>query len=963
MGQYIKAPDISYEPLPMEQYVDFIKQKGEEYQGALTLGNQVLSELDFKEGAITEGAASALREEYSNEINSAINELVSNKNSREFSRRLLGIKSKMNADERIKAGEIDYTLTNAFNQAALEGKTHGVWYAALKGHYDDPSGKREFNRLDPDKWNVANVTDLWTRTAPAYDIYQDYNAQMQNLSSIQMSQLRRDPETGQYFKQTTKGPKHYATSGEALKEINPELYQKLVSDYENSVTNTAKHFKTPGRNLDDFIDEVLVQSFPFLQNEILEEVSDPTAPTTKKTKSDSDSPEEPGIILNGVPLATTYLGTGAEGADIDIFENVAGNAAANIIGTSQLLEQAQKELKETGTLSEDSREKLEQVALAQSMIDVFEETPDYSIEGVTGKDLRETATRRVKQLLTDPTLPEFFRQSLTDEQISSYGEQITRYSTSENVRGGSENADRNFLALRNTMALLGYTDFVKFVGEKDNILDFYDTPENAEFAILQGGKGARDGGYLTKEELENTLEDAYTYYRTGNIQEVGSDGVLRKKTEALEKDSPYSILNSKLREYNNLVKTNHKGRQVTDSMLALMTDVDKMDFYRNNPIGFYYAERRRFTKASDYIYTDQYIVFPSQLKETVQGALEVDLGTIKTQGIGSEWGLQLYTPSTDIRTSGGRNELVRVEDDARGSIKPPYTEADEDDVDKFFEYYGKSKGPNSKIKIAATGVIMPEGDYSKTGFVVLVTDNTTSTPQQFQYVLYPQSGDAMETSELLKAFTAARPTLASKTYNTAIAGSAGLNKVAAENVHETFVLTAAANNIQIPSQRAANTRDIITEAGAGSYFPVEDNNPFVQKEANLVKQLSTRGEQIYRILNPENIYEPLTWKEYFPENIPKDSYIGHKDLEVLLSNILIAYPGKLDNVASILRSDYNLNIGQLEQALGLSWEEDIRENLPITLINEVDALSFYSDRNKQGEYAPGIPLRGVFSGK
>lgn len=954
MGQYINAPDISYEPLPMEQYVDFIKQKGEEYQGALTLGNQVLSELDFKEGALTEGAAAALREEYSNEINSAINELVSNKNSREFSRRLLGIKSKMNADERIKAGEIDYNLTNAFNQAALEGKTHGGWYAALKGHYDDPSGKREFNKLDPDKWNVANVTDLWTRTAPAYDIYQDYNAQMQNLSSLQMSQLRRDPETGQYFKQTKKGPQQYATSGEALKEINPELYQKLVSDYQNSVTNTAKHFKTaPDKDLDDFIDAVLVQSFPFLQNEILEEVSDPTAPTTKKTKSESDSPEESDFTINAVKGATNLLGTGADGADIEIFENVAGNAATNIIGTSQLLEKAQKELKQKGRLSEDSREKLEQVALAQSMIDVFEETPGYSIEGLTGKDLRDTATQRLKQLLTDPTLPEFFRQFLTDGQLSTY-------KLPDEARGGSEDADKNFLALRNTMALLGYSTFSDFVRNADNILDLYDTPENAEFAILQGGKGARDGGYLTKEELTKVLEEA-SDLMTSSTKKLSSPGEPVQTVTLYSFDGAYGVLNSKLREYDKLVKTNHKGRPVTDSMLTLMSDADKNDFYRNNPIGFYYAERRRFTKASDYIYTDQYIVFPSQLKETVKGALEVDLRTIKTQGIGSGWGLQLYTPSTDITTRGVRKGLARVKDDARGSIKSPYTEAGKQDLTKFFEYYGKSKESNPKITMAATGVIMPEGDYSKTGFVILVTDNSKTKPQELQYVLYPQSGDAMETSELLKAFTAARPTLASKTYNAAIAGSAGLNRIAAENVHETFVLTAAANNIQIPSQRAANTRDIITEAGAGSYFPVEDNNPFAQKEANLVKQVSTTGGEVYRILNPENIYEPLTWKEYFPENIPKDSYIGHKDLEILLSNILIAHPSKLESVASILRSDYNLNIGQLEQALGLSWEEDIRENLPITLINEVDALSFYSDRNKQGQYASGIPFRGVFS--
>ena len=112
MAQYIKAPDFSYDPLPMQDYAQFAKEQALAYEGSLNSAYQFLDKLPILDGGLrTEGFAQELRQEYGSEVQKAIDNFVATKDRRALAREISAISTRLKNDN-------DVLLTNYDARAA-----------------------------------------------------------------------------------------------------------------------------------------------------------------------------------------------------------------------------------------------------------------------------------------------------------------------------------------------------------------------------------------------------------------------------------------------------------------------------------------------------------------------------------------------------------------------------------------------------------------------------------------------------------------------------------------------------------------------------------------------------------------------------------------------------------------------------------------------------------------------------
>ena len=115
---------ISYTPLDLSKVRGQLGQKVQEVEGAAAAGNNLMAQLNFKDGYMLEGQAKELQNEYSGKIKSLVEGLYSNGDTRSFSSELSSLANSLNTDERILAGQKDYEFSKAHDASGLDPKNN-----------------------------------------------------------------------------------------------------------------------------------------------------------------------------------------------------------------------------------------------------------------------------------------------------------------------------------------------------------------------------------------------------------------------------------------------------------------------------------------------------------------------------------------------------------------------------------------------------------------------------------------------------------------------------------------------------------------------------------------------------------------------------------------------------------------------------------------------------------------------
>jgi len=127
MAQYIQTPDFSYEPMPMEAYMQMAKEVAAGYAEGINSANAYLASLPIATGALDDpngDRAAQFRDQYGSEVEDAIQLYMDTKDKRSLASALTNVTRKMQSDEQL--------LVHNYLAASSED--------ILKRHQDNPNG-------------------------------------------------------------------------------------------------------------------------------------------------------------------------------------------------------------------------------------------------------------------------------------------------------------------------------------------------------------------------------------------------------------------------------------------------------------------------------------------------------------------------------------------------------------------------------------------------------------------------------------------------------------------------------------------------------------------------------------------------------------------------------------------------------------------------------------------------------
>jgi len=324
MAQYIEAPGFSYDPLPMEQYVQFAKEQALAYEGSLNSAYEFLDKLPILDGGLrTEGWAQELRQEYGSQVQKAIDNFVDTKDRRALARELSAISTRLKTDNDLLVNNYDaraaaptmqlfQTQPNGANSFTRSGTMSPV------NRYQDPATgeiveENNFIQFQRGQTSLQDAERSYNDYVGAYDIINDTTFMTTNLfNEIEEaigSKITQDPnQPGVLMVQTDKGLKKFNNTLELVQDPDAmgEYYQasqeainQLRVQWDQNQSNTVRAYKYRGASFQDYVNDAFATTMPKLHQ--FGRSTGVTARNAPKGGSPSVTPEKLAeIIVEGV---------------------------------------------------------------------------------------------------------------------------------------------------------------------------------------------------------------------------------------------------------------------------------------------------------------------------------------------------------------------------------------------------------------------------------------------------------------------------------------------------------------------------------------------------------------------------------------------------------------------------------------------------------------------------------------
>lgn len=155
MAQYIQAPDFSYEPLPMQAYMQLAEKVAAGYAEGINSANAYLASLPIASGALDDpngDRAAKFRNEYGNKVENAIQLYMDTKDKRSLASALTNITREMQSDEQLLSH--NYLAANSDNILKRHQENPNGWFGYTKDgtstlYTVDENGNRVSNLVSP----------------------------------------------------------------------------------------------------------------------------------------------------------------------------------------------------------------------------------------------------------------------------------------------------------------------------------------------------------------------------------------------------------------------------------------------------------------------------------------------------------------------------------------------------------------------------------------------------------------------------------------------------------------------------------------------------------------------------------------------------------------------------------------------------------------------------------------------
>ena len=180
MAQYIQAPDFSYEPLPMQAYMQLAKEVAAGYAEGVNSANAYLASLPIATGALDDpngDRAAMFRNQYGSKVEDAIQLYMDTKDKRSLASALTNITREMQSDEQLLSH--NYLAANSDNILKRHQENPNGWFGYTKdGSSDiyktDENGNRVSNLVSPTELEgLGAAKGFYGNFLSGYDIAKD----------------------------------------------------------------------------------------------------------------------------------------------------------------------------------------------------------------------------------------------------------------------------------------------------------------------------------------------------------------------------------------------------------------------------------------------------------------------------------------------------------------------------------------------------------------------------------------------------------------------------------------------------------------------------------------------------------------------------------------------------------------------------------------------------------------------
>ncbi len=951
---------ISYTPLDLSKIRGQLGKKVQEVEGAADAGNNLMSQLNFKDGYMTSGLARKKQNEYTGKIKGLVDDLYSNGDTRSFSSQLASLANSLNTDEEIKAGQKDYEFSKVYDGYGLDPAKAGFYIPFT----DDNTLKGKIN--SPLDWQSNTVTSEDIQNAYTVyggaNLYKDYKGMFGDLNSTQFTEFLDTNSLGQLVFKTTKGPSDLPQeigdftqtelAAQALQIVNPNLYRALLSDYENGATSSASTYKDGmKRTAEDFIGSAVLENIPFVEDiqydnkDLKGEVGD------KPDGSDT-------VGYNATAFATMVEeGSGSQGFDAEQIAYTLNYGSGNSFKESDL-----------GLILSNKNENESVKNNASYVVSLIE---DY-YENQGGAQLNSAAEITTAEILSNSNLlqGQSGAPGTNPRRMTNNSALNTPSSFVEVYKGviGDQNPVTFFHKILNTKNYLGDLSSDGFdLDNKERLITDYDDPDNR---YPEYSNHLTNGiGFLTRDELLSVLD----------IQEND-----QFSTTATTGSTQYNMnhLGSAITAYNKASDYYQReaGGKYFEINREMPFDINSKPFLdgikTNSPIAYHeMAVNDHLQKSSTY-YTDVRVAtgrLGAEVTKAANKQMADDFRLYTPSTIGNDYELFQVVVPTEGGTTGlnatGISSTRVTSEGGKTYIASPYQKVEfstNQGQTWLKDYQSFGAGTSEDIDYGFHGIILPGGRSNDTG---LLMSKTTKNGDTTQWLLKPKTSTAMTTNPLFDLMKGVRKNLTGATYAPKVtAGDAFINK-GGTDIHYGVLEEIDIDNVEIEYAFV----DTKAQLQGTSIFTPQDkirvyegnevvaavDNMYTDGNTGVVADIQS-GREVYRLRSRDGTGD-RTWGEYlnnFQEEVtdPSNTYLGAQDYRDFVISLHL-------NMDYINQNGGNVNKTQLDKLLAnntmqsiqnittaLNSDWDTLTNIPITFFNKKDALYHFSGQpGKRGE--------------
>ena len=952
MAQYITAPQYSYEPLPMEQYIELARAQGQAFDTAQNQAYEFLQNLPILDGGLsTEGWSKDLRQRYGDRVQESIDKFVKTKDRRGLSSDLMSISRELKDDQDVQINNYDAVESAKMLEFMKEPANRNMVAGFTRDnsgnmYYTDPETGQQlsnFRQFERGQSTLQDIQKNYADYTTGIDIGRDAGFVKQfalnSYDEIERDLARSNIKTiigqdGKAYYETKTTQKQFTNLNEAIADelgtivgynLSDQAVDALRVQYETQADETVRSYRIKHgfeEGFERYKNDVYDYFFPTSQS-----VSTSTDYQNAGTGTSSRSNQEQAEAMLFSEM--TYNNLQNFTNDFSESDIVNMNFALDVANKiNKLLKDGQisdlNDLKDNQAYKGlwDDYQKVVNQTLAQDIVDIFDNS-DFGQSLMPQKEkVREdwyTAQGRLEgTLLKD--------NGVTPEQLRSFQDRLVPtvegLISDDNLRGPSgypNGSLSNFLIAKAAQS----GQFIVPTEEMMSQIDDYNDMETWWKAIPFVGE---------QPGIERTME-GYEGAIVMTIDEMTEAGILSKDSGL------YNVMKSLYGETDATI----------DRFASTLNNVE--DYYSDLKNTDYYQERADLLSENTSIGTPEYTITPSAQMNSTMEAVEKNLKR-QLSGEADVINQRYFIYQTGVEETG------TSPGERRGTKKLTAGE------EAFTTFSTNVREGNIQINYAG----IPGNDLVSPGLYITVTDKDGGTSKN--YLITPRGKESDTADSIFSWITDTRSTITQKGAETRV-GAGPLMGLPGAQLNEIIEKGRKYQGIISATPYIGNFGNRLTNNGieiTNTYIPegamiiqaIDDSDPNLNIQGSGMTgsggSTSLNAQIYYPMVDSEGA--AIKWNQYFKGNTPEQAVSLREAVSIVRSQVLTEdlNPRKGEELIFNLKmmEDQRQPItGKiLMDQFNKAFDIDIDFSRGIVFNNYVDAIDFYRLNPSSGRPRP-----------